>query len=144
LHFNQAIAICTQKSETGMLQPLISVVIPAYNHEKFVGAAIESVLDQSYQNFEIIVIDDGSTDRTAEVIQSYDDTRITYLYQDNQDAYNTINRGMGLTQGDFIAILNSDDIYAPNRLERLIEAQEKTKAVCIFTDVTPIGYIRLS
>jgi glycosyltransferase involved in cell wall biosynthesis len=122
-----------------MLQPLISVVIPAYNHEKFVGAAIESVLDQSYQNFEIIVIDDGSTDRTAEVIQSYDDTRITYLYQDNQDAYNTINRGMGLANGTFIAILNSDDIYAPNRLERLIEVQEKTRAVCIFTDVTPIG-----
>jgi glycosyltransferase involved in cell wall biosynthesis len=122
-----------------MSKPLISVVIPAYNHEKFVGAAIESVLDQSYQNFELIVIDDGSTDMTAQVVQSYKDSRIQYLYQDNQDAYNTINRGMGLALGDFIAILNSDDIYAPNRLARLLEVQEKMKAVCIFTDVTPIG-----
>jgi len=122
-----------------MSQPLISVVIPAYNHEKFVGAAIESVLNQSYQNFELIVIDDGSTDLTAKVVQSYKDLRINYLYQDNQDAYNTINRGMGLAKGDFIAILNSDDIYTPNRLARLLEVHEETQAVCIFTDVTPIG-----
>ncbi len=122
-----------------MPQPLISVVIPAYNHEKFVGAAIESVLDQSYQNFELIVIDDGSTDLTAKVVQSYKDSRINYLYQDNQDAYNTINRGMRLAKGDFIAILNSDDIYAPNRLARLLEVHKETQAVCIFTDVTPIG-----
>ncbi len=103
-----------------MSNSLISVVIPAYNHEKFVGAAIESVLEQSYQNFEIVIIDDGSTDQTAKVVQSYKDSRIKYLYQDNQDAYNTINRGMGLAKGDFIAILNSDGIYAPNRLKRLI------------------------
>ncbi|MDM8553127.1 glycosyltransferase [Desulfococcaceae bacterium HSG7] len=121
-----------------MSKPLISVVIPAYNHEKFVGAAIESVLEQSYHNFEIVIIDDGSTDQTAKVVQSYKDSRIKYLYQDNQDAYNTINRGMGLACGDFIAILNSDDIYAPNRLARLLEVQKKTQAVCIFTDVTPI------
>jgi len=122
-----------------MTKTLISVVIPAYNHEKFVGAAIESVLDQSYQNFEIIVIDDGSTDLTAEAVQNYEDSRIKYFYQANQDAYNAINRGIGLAQGDFISILNSDDTYTPNRFARLLKVQKETQTVCIFTDVQPIG-----
>ena len=112
--------------------------MPAYNHEKFVADAVESVLNQSYNRFELLVIDDGSTDRTGEVIRRYDDPRVTYIYQENQDAFNTINRGLHLAKGDFIAILNSDDQYAPNRLERLLEAQRKSKAACIFTDVQPI------
>lgn len=118
--------------------PLVSVVIPAYNHEKFIGATIESVLNQSFQNFEIVVVDDGSTDRTAEVVQNYDDCRIIYVHQKNQDAYNAINRGMGMARGNFISILNSDDVYASNRLERLLEIQKQTGALCLFSDVTPI------
>jgi len=89
-------------------------------------------------NLELLVIDDGSTDRTGEVIKSYDDPRLTYIYQDNQDAYNTINRGLHMAKGDYIAILNSDDIYVPNRLERLLNILKKTKAACIFTDIQPI------
>ncbi len=118
--------------------PLVSVVIPAYNHEKFVATTIESVLNQSFQNFEIVVVDDGSTDRTAEVVQNYDDCRIIYVHQKNQDAYNAINRGMGMARGNFISILNSDDVYASNRLERLLEIQKQTGALCLFSDVTPI------
>jgi len=120
-------------------QPLISVVIPAYNHEKFVGAAIESVLQQSFQNFELIVIDDGSVDKTGAIVQSYNDDRIIYRYQKNQDAPHTINRGMGMARGRYISILNSDDIYTSNRLERLLAIQKKTDAVCLFTNVIPIG-----
>ena len=112
--------------------------MPAYNHENFVADAVESVLNQSYSRFELLVIDDGSTDRTGEVIRRYDDPRVTYIYQENQDAFNTINRGLHIAKGDFIAILNSDDVYAPNRLERLLAVQRKTKAACIFTDVQPI------
>ena len=118
---------------------MISVVIPAYNHERFVGAAIESVLNQTRDDLELIIVDDGSTDATAEVIQSYDDPRLSYYYQENQDAYNTINRGMGLAKGEFIAILNSDDIFTLDRLEKLMEEQEKTGAQCLFTDVIPIS-----
>lgn len=117
----------------------ISVVIPAYNHEKFIGPAIESVLGQSYQDFELIIVDDGSTDNTAAVIKGYDDGRIRFFHQENQDAFNTINRGMGLARGEFIAILNSDDIYLPGRLQRLLEVQQKTGAQCLFSDVTPIS-----
>ena len=108
--------------------PLISVVIPAYNHEKFIGPAIESVLSQSVDDFELIIIDDGSTDNTATVIKSYKDPRLHYFHQENQDAYNTINRGLGKARGRYISILNSDDMYRPERFTRIlnfIEEQEE-------------------
>ena len=117
----------------------VSVVIPAYNHEKFIGPAIDSVLNQSWQDFELIIVDDGSTDNTADVIKGYDDPRIHYFYQENQDAFNTINRGMGLAKGKCIAILNSDDVYTLERLQRLVEMQKETGAQCLFTDVIPIS-----
>jgi len=117
----------------------VSVVIPAYNHEKFIGPAIDSVLGQTCQDFELIIVDDGSADNTAGVIKGYDDARIRYFYQENQDAFNTINRGMGLALGEYIAILNSDDIYSPDRLQRLLEVQQQTGAQCLFSDVIPIS-----
>lgn len=120
-------------------RPLISVVIPAYNHERFVGAAIESVLGQTVDDLELIVVDDGSTDKTAEVIQGYTDSRLTYYHQENQDAYNTINRGMSLARGRFISILNSDDIYSHDRLERILIHQKENHGQCLITDVVPIS-----
>ena len=117
----------------------ISVVIPAYNHEQFIGSAIDSVLNQTFQDFELVIVDDGSTDKSAEVIQSYADPRIRYFYQENQDAFNTINRGMELAEGEFIAILNSDDIYTLDRLQQLLDMQQKTGAQCLFSDVIPIS-----
>lgn len=118
--------------------PLISVVIPAYNHEKFIGAAMDSVLQQSHRNLEVVVVDDGSTDRTAEVVLAYDDSRIRYYHQENQDAYNTINRGISLAKGEYISILNSDDRYTVHRLEKLLSKSLETGAQCLFTDVIPI------
>jgi glycosyltransferase involved in cell wall biosynthesis len=117
----------------------VSVVIPAYNHEQFIGPAIESVLQQSMQDFELIIVNDGSTDNTATVIKSYNDERIHYFYQENQDAFNTINRGMELAQGEFISILNSDDIYTLDRLQRMLEVQKQTGAKCLFSNVIPIS-----
>lgn len=122
-----------------MSSPLVSVVIPAYNHERFIGAAVESVLNQTCADLELIVIDDGSTDKTGEIVQSYTDSRISYTYQENQDAFNTINRGMGKARGQYIAILNSDDIYTLDRLERILACREETGAECIITDVVPIS-----
>ncbi|WP_339134641.1 MAG: glycosyltransferase [Candidatus Electrothrix sp. GW3-4] len=118
---------------------LISVVIPAYNHERFIGPAVDSVLNQTWENLELIVIDDGSTDGTGAMVKAYTDPRLSYYYQENQDAFNTINRGMGLVKGDYIAILNSDDIYAKERLEKLVAIQQQSKAACLFTDVLPIS-----
>jgi glycosyltransferase involved in cell wall biosynthesis len=122
-----------------MVSPLVSVVIPAYNHEKFIAAAVESVLQQSCGDLELIVIDDGSQDRTGDIIKSYTDSRLSYLYQENQDAFNTINRGLGLAKGKYIAILNSDDVYTLDRLEQVLNYQQETNADCIITDVVPIS-----
>jgi glycosyltransferase involved in cell wall biosynthesis len=122
-----------------MSKPLVSVVIPAYNHEQFVGPAVESVLRQTCADLELIVINDGSLDRTGEVVQSYNDSRLSYYYQENQDAFNTINRGLSMARGEYVAILNSDDIYTPDRLERLLLCRDQTMAECIFTDVIPIS-----
>jgi glycosyltransferase involved in cell wall biosynthesis len=119
--------------------PLISVIIPAYNHQRFIGPAVESVLGQTVDDLELIVIDDGSTDRTGEIVKGYHDPRLIYLYQDNQDAYNTINRGLGLARGQYISILNSDDVYELNRCERLLSVCTEKKAACVFTDVIPIS-----
>ena len=120
------------------MQPKVTVIIPAYNHERFIGAAVASVLGQTHDQIELIVIDDGSTDNTGDIVKAITDPRLSYYYQENQDAYNTINRGLSLATGDFVAILNSDDVYVLDRLEKLLAAQAKSGAQCLFTDVVPI------
>lgn len=121
-----------------MPQPLISVVIPAYNHERYIGYAVDSVLGQTCQDFELIVVNDGSTDGTGDVVQGYDDRRIRYYYQENQDAFNTINRGISLAQGHYIAILNSDDVFDLTRLQTLYEQSHVHGSVCLFSDVVAV------
>ena len=102
----------------------ISVIIPAYNHEKYITEAINSVLNQSYHDFEIIIINDGSTDSTEQRILSSHDQRIQYVSQKNSGAHSAINRGISLSQGEYISILNSDDIYLPKRLETCLNFLE--------------------
>ncbi|BHH83334.1 glycosyltransferase family 2 protein [Desulforhopalus sp. 52FAK] len=119
--------------------PLISVVIPAYNHEKFIGAAIDSVLNQSIDDLELIVINDGSTDGTGDIVERYDDPRLSYYYQENQDAFNTINRGLSLVKGQYVAILNSDDVYTTDRFEKILVFQKENNSQCVITDVIPIS-----
>jgi len=121
-----------------MSSPLISVVIPAYNHERYVGYAVESVISQTFQDFELIVVNDGSTDNTGEVVQSFEDSRLRYYYQQNRDAFNTINRGISLAKGKYIAILNSDDVFEINRLKLLLDYCQANQKVCVFSDVVPI------
>jgi glycosyltransferase involved in cell wall biosynthesis len=121
-----------------MAKPLISVVLPAYNHEQFVGPAIDSVLNQTCSDLELIVVDDGSTDNTGEVVQGYTDVRLQYYHQENQDAFNTINRGISLAKGRYISILNSDDIYTRDRLEKLVSVCDEQDDVCAFSRVIPI------
>jgi glycosyltransferase involved in cell wall biosynthesis len=99
----------------------VSVVVPLYNHATYIGPAIESVLSQGAVLREIIVIDDGSRDDSAAVMRrlAQRDTRIRFRAQENQGAHATINAGMAECSGEFIAILNSDDIYLPGRLDAL-------------------------
>jgi len=100
--------------------PRISVVIPSYNHAVFISDAVDSVLAQSESDLELIVVDDGSTDNTLEVLSGYTDLRLKVIPQENRGAHAAINRGLKETRGDYLSILNSDDFYHPRRLEEAI------------------------
>lgn len=100
-------------------RPIVSVVIKAYNHEAFVAQAIRSVLGQSLQHFEIEVVDDGSTDATPEIIESFTDHRIRFeRFGHNRGAVAAMNAVIRRARGEFVAILNSDDYALPLRLEK--------------------------
>jgi glycosyltransferase involved in cell wall biosynthesis len=119
--------------------PLVSVLMPAYNHASYIGAAVESVLAQSYANIELIVIDDASTDETWRVLQSFEDRRLRRSrHEVNRGAHVTLNEALALARGEFIAILNSDDVYHPERIARLVThaAQRGSTDVLVFTDVS--------
>lgn len=109
--------------------PKISVIIPLYNHEKYIKEAIYSVLEQTFSDLELIIINDGSTDRSEDVVKSITDDRIKYIYQENQGAHNTINRGIQLAQGEYVSILNSDDVYYKNRFEEALKIFESDSSV---------------
>lgn len=108
----------------------ISVVMPAYNAEKYIGEAIESILNQTYTDFEFIIINDGSTDRTKEIIDSYNDSRIVYLENEkNSGIVVTLNKGLDFSTGEYIARMDADDVAVGNRLEKQVTYMEKNKNV---------------
>jgi glycosyltransferase involved in cell wall biosynthesis len=117
---------------------LVSVVIPAYNAECFIGETIRSVLKQTYPNFEVIIVDDGSTDGTAEVVKSFDDVRIKYFYQKNASQAVARNAGINHAQGSFVAFLDNDDIWLPEKLEDQLRLFEGGKAGVVFTEIEQI------
>jgi GT2 family glycosyltransferase len=93
----------------------VSVIIPTYNGERYIKQAVDSVLGQTYGDFEIIVVDDGSTDNTAERLRLYGD-RITYLYQENRKLPAARNTGIRAARGEYLAFLDSDDLFLPHKL----------------------------
>jgi len=99
--------------------PKVSVITAAYNHVDFVRQSVESVLNQTYKDFEHIVVDDGSTDGTAEVLRSFG-TQIKYFRQPNCGTPVAINRGIRESSGEYIAILDSDDVWLPEKLDRQV------------------------
>jgi glycosyltransferase involved in cell wall biosynthesis len=105
------------------MNPLVSVVIPAYNSRSYVAQAVESVLTQTFHEFEIIVIDDGSTDDTRQTLAAYAD-RIRYVHQENRGVYAARNRGAKLAQGQYIAFLDADDVWLPEKLAVQVGALE--------------------
>lgn len=97
--------------------PLVTVSMPAFNSERYIAEAIESILAQTYQNFELIIVDDGSTDRTRETIESFTDPRIIKVYSDrNRGLITTRNRIAQLAKGKYLALLDADDRAFPDRL----------------------------
>ena len=122
-----------------MATPKISVIIPLYNHENFIRGTILSVLNQQIKELEIIVIDDGSKDQSANEVSTISDDRIRFYSQQNCGAHNTINRGIQLAKGKYISILNSDDLYHPERLQKCLHYLSTNRDVdAVFTKVEAI------
>jgi glycosyltransferase involved in cell wall biosynthesis len=112
------------------MEKFISVIIPTYNRAERLGKAIDSVLNQSHQDFELIIVDDGSDDNTAEVIAGYS-SGIIYLRQDNSGPAAARNRGIEKARYDLLAFLDSDDWYAENKLEAQMEAMQQNPSYLI-------------
>lgn len=105
-----------------MNSPVISVIMPVYNGGDYLREAIDSIINQTYTDFEFIIINDGSSDNSEEIILSYSDERIRYVKnQENLQIVKTLNKGISLARGEFIARMDADDISISNRFEKQIE-----------------------
>jgi glycosyltransferase involved in cell wall biosynthesis len=112
----------------------VSVVIPTFNRKDYVQEAIESVLSQTFTDYEIIVVDDGSTDCTGEVLSVRFGPLIHYVWQENQGESVARNQGVKLSQGEYIALLDSDDLWEPQKLEKQVAALESSQStILVFT-----------
>lgn len=104
------------------MNPLVSVIMPVYNAEKYIADAIESLLNQTFMNFELLIINDGSTDHSEKIIITYKDKRIRYIrHQQNKGLIATLNEGIRHASGEFIARLDADDMAKPERLFRQVQ-----------------------
>lgn len=116
-----------------MSEIFVSVIIPTYNRAASIERAVRSVLEQAYKHFELIVIDDGSTDRTKEILEQF--STIKYIYCKNGGVSKARNIGIEMAQGDWIAFLDSDDEWLPHKLEKQIAViKEKEDTVCVHSD----------
>lgn len=107
------------------MPPFFSIILPTYNRSDFIEIAIQSVLNQNYTDWELLIIDDGSTDNTAGIVKKYfSDERIIYKYQTNQERSRARNNGIAIAKGRFVCFLDSDDYYLPIHLQVLKEAIE--------------------
>ncbi|HBR15685.1 MAG TPA: hypothetical protein DD723_09160 [Candidatus Omnitrophica bacterium] len=120
--------------------PKVSVIIPTYNRSDFIGRAIESVLKQTFQDYEIIIVDDGSTDETREIVLwlSKVNDKIKYFYQPNKGVSAARNRGLEEAKGEFIAFLDSDDSWAPEKLALQVKILEEHPRVGIVYAIMPM------
>lgn len=99
----------------------VTVLMPAYNAEKYIADAIKSVLQQSYSDFRLLIVDDGSSDQTQKIIHSFSDKRIQLIYQSHQGIAVALNKGLAESDSMYIARFDADDICLPNRLERQVD-----------------------
>lgn len=113
-----------------MKQPFFSIIIATYNRASFIGTAIESIINQSFDDWELIVIDDGSSDNTKNVINFYlKDSRINYFFQNNQERSVARNNGITHAKGKYLCFLDSDDYFLPNHLSCFYYAIKNTESV---------------
>ena len=124
-----------------MNSPLVSIVMVNYNHDDFLQEAISSVLEQTYQNWELILVDDGSTDRSGDIIRSFQDPRIKPVYlEKNRHICVATNTGFSRVGGAYVARLDSDDVWRPDKLEHQVAYMEAHPDIGLcFTRLEIIG-----
>jgi glycosyltransferase involved in cell wall biosynthesis len=110
-----------------MTSSLVSIIIPMYNAEKYIRETLYSALDQTYKNIEIIVIDDGSTDKSSQIVSSIKDKRLKYKHQENSGVSSARNHGLSISKGKFINFLDSDDLLYKNAIVEKLKYFEKDK-----------------
>jgi len=110
--------------------PLVSVIIPVYNQEKYIQECVESVINQDYKKIEIIVVDDGSTDGTADILKSFGD-QIKYIRQENQGPAASVNTGIKTSKGSLICWFGSDDVYMTNKISEQVDFLLKEPSISI-------------
>jgi teichuronic acid biosynthesis glycosyltransferase TuaG len=116
--------------------PFVSVIMPAFNVEKYIAESIQSVIAQTHRRWELIVIDDGSTDATADVVQGFasSDSRIRLVSQQNQKVAKARNAGLRQSEGELTAFLDSDDLWVKEKLELQVKALKENAADLVFSD----------
>ena len=114
-----------------MIDPLITVLLPVYNGANDVAASVRCVLEQTYDDFELLIIDDGSTDNSRSILESFNDPRISLFTQTNHGLAATLNRGISLARGKYIARQDQDDISFPRRLEQQLAFMESNPDVAL-------------
>ena len=119
-----------KKIEEKQKKPLVSVIIPTYNRGWIIKEAIDSVMVQDYRDFELIIVDDGSTDNTPDILNSYRGD-IKVFRQENQGVSAARNRGLAAASGRFIAFLDSDDLWLPRKLRRQVDFFSSNPDACI-------------
>jgi glycosyltransferase involved in cell wall biosynthesis len=113
--------------ESFAMKPLVSILIPAYNAEEWIGYTLQSAIAQTWPHMEIIVVDDGSRDRTAEVARRFASKQLVIVSTQNQGVAAALNHAYRLCQGDYIQVLAADDLLAPDKIERQLAAQRETE-----------------
>ncbi len=122
--------------DTNLDQPVVSIIIPVYNNQDFISEAIDSVLIQTYSKWDLVIIDDGSTDNTKQIVFKYstNDSRIRYYYQQNKGQAAARNIGISNSKGKFIAFLDADDVWIKDKIEVQLKTLVKFNADLVFSN----------
>jgi len=119
---------------------MISVILPVYNGAETIRRAVDSILAQTYQDFEFIIINDGSTDATPQILKSYNDARIQILPQENRGLVRSLNRGILASQGKYLARMDADDVALPERFEKQLNFLETHPTVAVLGTAARVIY----
>src|SRR6185312_15181398 len=110
---------------------VVTVVMSVFNEERHVGAAIASILQQTYSDFEFVIIDDGSTDKSRAVVESFDDPRIRFVSRPNKGLNHSLNEGLEMARGRYIARQDADDLSMPTRFEREVALLDERPEIAL-------------